>query len=91
MQVDFRMSAMQLRSQDLGATSAGQGGSVGRSPTEPLWVQGDCAGLSLLADMRRPLGQRSALAGALRRGSGAQQDEAQLLLVRCTHCTSLTT
>ena len=54
-----------------------------QQPPPSLWVTGRCTGLHMALDTRRPLAQRTSIAGRLRRSVGAGgPEEAQLLQVQ---------
>ena len=49
-------------------------------PAPLLWATGQCTGLQLALDTRRPLGQRTSIAGKFRRSvGGGGPEESQLL------------
>ena len=78
MQVNMRAPELGIRSQLSTAAAEQQ-----LPPPSSLWAAGHCTGLQLVLDTRRPLGQRTSIAGKFRRSiGGGGPEEAQLLQAR---------
>ncbi len=76
---------MTLRAPEVGISLPSTAPAAHQQPPTPsFWAAGHCHGLQLALDTRRPLGQRTSVAGRFRRSIGGGGSEEVQLLQACS-------